>query len=199
MSAAKASLLPRPRTRPLYFLPPPPPSLSFSSSLLYVYIRTFIRTYMYSRIYMHTCDGPLWALLTLRCRYLVACTRARGFSIILKQPSRSILIPPGALDCIPCIHRYRTRCTTRQVIIVVPRHYARRDERIPIEKSTTGNEEGSFLPRSLVLLLDCFHRCIFCEIYATSVETPEGRALRERRKRIARDIIARSHKSFHRQ
>lgn len=92
-------------------LPPPPPP-----SLLYVYTNVY------------TCDGPLWALLTLRC-YLVASThRARGFSIILKQPSRSVLIPPGfwrSPACIQCVYIGIAQGAQRGKLLLFPQHYAR--------------------------------------------------------------------------
>lgn len=42
-----------------------------------------------------------------------------------------------------------------------------RDERIPIEKSTTGNEKGDLFPLALtlLLLLDCFRRCRYFAKY----------------------------------
>lgn len=181
-------------TRPLYFLP-----LFSSFSLLYVYIYMDVYTYLYVSPNIHaymrrTSLGITHVTLPLTSR-LYPRSRFPNYS----QTTVAFYsnIPGGSgLYRVYHIHRYRTRCTTRQVIIVVPRHYARRDEHIPIEKSTTGNEEGSFLPRCLVFLLDCFHRCIFCKIYTTSVETPKGRALRKRRKRTARNTIARAINPF---
>lgn len=101
---------------------------------------------------MHTYDGPLWALLTLRCRYLVAFTRARGFSIILKQPSRSILIPPGTLGVLRVVSRVYigiARGAQRGKLLLLFRGITLvATSGIPIEKSTTGNEEGIFYPSS---------------------------------------------------
>lgn len=110
--------------------------------------QTFIYRCIILYTYIH--NIALWALLTLYVA--LSSSLYHGSSIILKQPPRSVLIPPGALPVHP-IHVRIARCNEASYYCRSTALHSSRCTYLPtpVEKSTTArDEEARELPSSSV-------------------------------------------------
>lgn len=153
MSPARASLLPRPRSHPLYSFPRSPPRFCMC---------------IYERLYPCVYDGPLWALLTLHC-YLVASTRAHVVSQLFSNNRRVLVLIPLGLWRSPVVssvyigfiqgaQRGKLLLLFRGITLVARRAYSHR-------KVDDRERKGRSLSLALLLLLDCFRRCRYFAKY----------------------------------